>query len=338
MPDFPSNVSQTPYMPGVVTTGVDGQNKVGGTEPGKEDFVMLDPKGNLGSGNTQGNNFMTSRMQSPGTPGGNDVSSTKEALGKFDSQTLGFDIYSVMALFQKLAQTQRDTSRELRQANLQAQVSSLQGAAQDMRKAAEERMVGAIVAGSMQLAGGLVSIGSGVMSGMQALKAGKSLDESNKLTPEGLDPKSKGKMGDSEIEMVDLSKKGTTGTTDSLGGTTLDSEVGKLDKMQSQATQLKQDFEVQMHKAQVTQMVGKGVSESMGGIGGIVHATQDRKGAELDAAAKDKETQAKVFESNVQQSNDLMQQTLDMIRDVRDKLGSIEQSSTETNRGIARNI
>ena len=50
------------------------------------------------------------------------------------------------------------------------------------------------------------------------------------------------------------------------------------------------------------------------------------------------ETQAKVHETGVQHANDMMQQMMDVIRDVRDKLQSIQQAAVETNRGIARNI
>jgi hypothetical protein len=45
-----------------------------------------------------------------------------------------------------------------------------------------------------------------------------------------------------------------------------------------------------------------------------------------------------VAESGAQHANDMMQQMMDVIRDIRDKLGAIEQSRGETNRGIARNL
>lgn len=58
--------------------------------------------------------------------------------------------------------------------------------------------------------------------------------------------------------------------------------------------------------------------------------TETRK-AELDADAK-------VHENYYQQANELLQQTLDNIRDVKEKLSAIQQSRLETNRGVARNI
>ncbi|MBB1625147.1 type III secretion system translocon subunit SctB [Achromobacter sp. UMC71] len=84
--------------------------------------------------------------------------------------------------------------------------------------------------------------------------------------------------------------------------------------------------------------IGQGLSGMAGGVGGIVQAAYDRKAGEADAARSHLEADAKVFESGVQHANDLMQQMMDVIRDVRDKLGAIEQSRSETTRGIARNL
>ena len=84
--------------------------------------------------------------------------------------------------------------------------------------------------------------------------------------------------------------------------------------------------------------MGGGLSGIAGGIGSMVNASQERKAAEHDAKKAELEAQAKVHESGTQQASELAQQMMDVIRDVRDKLGAIEQSRMETNRGIARNI
>lgn len=84
--------------------------------------------------------------------------------------------------------------------------------------------------------------------------------------------------------------------------------------------------------------IGQGLSGMAGGVGGIVQAAYDRKAGEADAARARLEADAKVAESGAQHANDLMQQMMDVIRDVRDKLGAIEQSRSETTRGIARNL
>lgn len=83
---------------------------------------------------------------------------------------------------------------------------------------------------------------------------------------------------------------------------------------------------------------GAGYAGVASGIGTMVNAAQERKAAEHDAKRSELEAQSKVHESGMQQANELAQQMMDVIRDVRDKLSAIEQSRVETNRGIARNI
>ncbi|MGE8689089.1 MAG: type III secretion system translocon subunit SctB [Achromobacter sp.] len=83
---------------------------------------------------------------------------------------------------------------------------------------------------------------------------------------------------------------------------------------------------------------GAGASGVASGIGTIVNAAQERKAAEHDAKRSELEAESKVHESGVQQANEMAQQMMDVIRDLRDKLSAIEQSRMETNRGIARNI
>ena len=72
---------------------------------------------------------------------------------------MGADIYSFMALFQKLAQTMRDTARTDRNTMLQTQVKALQDSANEMRSAAALRFAAGVVQGAMQLAGGVAQVG-----------------------------------------------------------------------------------------------------------------------------------------------------------------------------------
>jgi hypothetical protein len=189
------------------------------------------------------------------------VSDTVRTLDGLGATDVAGDIYAVMALFQKMAQEQRNSAREVRNSELTAQVQSLNSAAQEIRNAAQDRFVGAVVAGSMQIAGGLV----------QAGLAGSS-------------------FGKGQVEAGAL-----TGT-------------------------------------------GTGLGQAMSGIGSIANASMELKAAGHDAKKAELEATAKVHESASQQANDMMQQMMDVIRDVREKLGSIEQSRVETTRGIARNI
>lgn len=84
-----------------------------------------------------------------------------DAMSRLSEQKVQTDIYAFMALFQQLAQTMRSSAREVRANELQAQVDTLKGAAQEMRDAAKDRMIGAMTQGAFQIFGGLAQAGSG---------------------------------------------------------------------------------------------------------------------------------------------------------------------------------
>ncbi|WP_142848241.1 type III secretion system translocon subunit SctB [Telmatospirillum sp. J64-1] len=75
------------------------------------------------------------------------------------------DIFTMMALFQKLGQEMRTAAREERLAETQIQMQALGDAANKMREAAQARLTGAIIQGTMQIAGGIAQ-------GMGAMAAG----------------------------------------------------------------------------------------------------------------------------------------------------------------------
>lgn len=235
------------------------------------------------------------------------ASGVANSLGNLTETQVSADIYAVMALFQKMAQEQRNAAREVRTTEMQAQVGALKDAAQEIRNAAQERFVGAVVAGAMQIAGGVASIGAGAVSMGYAASAAKS----NKLSGEFTE-----QAGYARAE-------GNADIADTFSGAAkqFDAKAGLLSA-----------------KAGFATATGQGSAGILGGVGGIVQATQEKKAAEHDASKAELEANAKVHDSAVQQANDLMQQMMDVIRDVKDKLGAIEQSRLETNRGIARNI
>lgn len=93
------------------------------------------------------------------------------------------------------------------------------------------------------------------------------------------------------------------------------------------------------------QRTGKLVSDSIQGTGSVINgvgaftaAGFSRDAAEADADKANLDTEAKMHENAQQQANETMQQMMDVIRDVREKLQSIEQANLETSRSIARNI
>lgn len=91
-------------------------------------------------------------------------------------------------------------------------------------------------------------------------------------------------------------------------------------------------------QGQMWQGFGQGASGVTGGIGGMIGAEWTKRADMHDAERAQYDAQAKVHETAVGHASDMMQQMMDVIRDVRDKLQSIQQAAIETNRGIARNI
>ena len=61
--------------------------------------------------------------------------------------------------------------------------------------------------------------------------------------------------------------------------------------------------------------------------------------ADLDEVAKSRlETDAKVYETAFQNSNEMMQSAQEVIQDMKEKAAAVVQAQSESTRGIARNI
>jgi hypothetical protein len=224
--------------------------------------------------------------------------STGDPFGKIGAETVAIDIYSVMALFQKCAQEMRNQAREVRSSEMQAQVASLKDAAKEIRKAAEDRLQQAIIQGAFQITGGAVSIGMSVAGGVLNAKSIRKGGE--------VDPDTGVRVNPADNKPIDL--------------------------------QVVQDSKLQGNWGSGL----SGTAQSTGGmfssLGGMIAAGKEQEAAERDAKKSELESDARVHEQSVQQANDLMQQMMDVIRDVREKLGAIDQARNETNRGIARNV
>ncbi|MGN6580389.1 MAG: type III secretion system translocon subunit SctB [Bordetella sp.] len=268
----------------------------------------------------------------PGANGRKDAGGANEAMKNLNSETMATDIYSVMALIQKLAQEQRNSARAIRDSNLEQQVSQMKSAADEIRNAAQDRFVGAVVAGAMQIAGGVVQMGSAVASGIKSAQAASKLTEANQASKSAVN---------AQNDIMEL-RQNSKGLVDKELRQEFSQRIGDLKKQSNldtaNANFLKSQADDLSTKAGNRQAFGQGASGLLGGIGGIVNASQERKASEHDAKKSELETSAKISDTNMQQANDFMQQMMDMIRDVRDKLSAIEQSNVETNRGIARNI
>ena len=355
MSEIPSSPINRPIiMPESVPQG----GSVGDTQKTSTlpNVVMLEnlppmPGGIGGLANSR-QQIMSATLPAPPNGGGSSEvkNATIQALGGFNMDGMSTDIYAVMAMIQKIAQSQRDSARQIRDASLQQQVTQLQGAADEIRKAAQDRFVGAVVQSAMQIGAGVAQIGAGVASAVQMGKATSMKEDPNikanqqeiaslnkeseglaSYTPKELDAMSKN-PGISSSELANKAQ-------DSSRKAEIDSRIDNLKQQNIDAQTRFGDAKKMLEaKSGSSLEYGKGISSVLGGIGGLVNATMEQKAAQHDATKAELETQAKVDETNNQQANDFMQQMMDVIRDVREKLSSVQQSTIETNRGIARNI
>ncbi|MDK2123490.1 type III secretion system translocon subunit SctB [Parachitinimonas caeni] len=218
------------------------------------------------------------------------------------------DIYAFMTLFTKMAQESRQSARIMREADLQSQINDLKEAAQKIRDAAQQRFVSAVVQGACQIGMGALQMGSAAASGYQM---GKSISNSNNAADL--------KQGASSIKEA--------AKTDSSLKSEAANWTAASDKASANATKFS-------NSAEAYRMGGQGLGQLADGAGKIGAAYADKQAADEEAMRSELEASSKVHEAARDKDNELMQQMMDIIRDIRDKLAAIEQSNSETNRKI----
>jgi hypothetical protein len=231
-------------------------------------------------------------------------------LDKLSGDDVQGDIYAFMSLFQKLAQTMRQTAQTQRTSELVAQVSELQNAAEQMEKAATMRLVAGCVQSGLQIAGGLAQIGFSSASLKSSVQGAKLEAQGSKM------------IAGSENQMKGPESMGA--------GQRLDMKNSGID-IQSSGKQLSAVGANQQSTGQAVGSIMTGAGQVAGSGFNYAADKEEQKKAEMDVRAKEHE----VAQNH---ANEMMQQMMEVIRDIKDKLQSIQQTSIETNRGIARNI
>lgn len=255
----------------------------------------------------------------PELAAGDAVSHTRAALDNLDTARLGEDIYALMAVLQQASQQMREAARVTRDAEATRQTQALGDAASQMRQAANERMAGAIVAGAMQMAGGLVQLGAGLTAGLQAMSGAAAQAK-----------------GAAFSEQASTSRKVAAGLHDAPE---LQATVqARATQLEAQAASFGAEAARSSAKSQRVSSVAQAGAATAGGIGGLTSAAQERRAAEHEARRAELEVEAKVHETASRRADEAMQQMLDIIRGIREKLVGMEQSRSETVRSVARNI
>ncbi|MGZ8141121.1 type III secretion system translocon subunit SctB [Bordetella bronchiseptica] len=258
-------------------------------------------------------------LPAPDLLAGGSVSRARAALDDLDAARLGEDIYALMAVLQQASQQMRDAARIARDAEATRQTQALGDAASQMRQAASERMAGAIVAGAMQIAGGFVQLGAGLAAGLQAMGGAAAQAK-----------------GAAFSEQASTSRKVAAGLHDAPE---LQATVqARATQLEAQAASFGADAARSSAKSQRVSSVAQAGAAAAGGIGGLASAAQERRAAEHEARRAELDVEAKVHETASRRADEAMQQMLDIIRGIREKLAGMEQSRSETARSVARNI
>ena len=284
------------------------------------------------------------QLQAPAASGKSDAQGAAQALAALNAGTASVDIFAIMAAFQKSAQEMRSSARQTRQSELEGQVADLKSAAQEIRNAAQDRFSAAVVQGSMQIAGGALSLGMAGAGALKSLKGANMEAQAGafKTEADGLETQAgalKAQADDIEnqpgapiveAEGMDNDPDALRAKADGLSvqakdlSAQADSVSAAAGKLQSQNTALKD--------------VVKGVSGVLGSAGALASTALERNAAGHDAAKATDEATAQVHAQGVQDASDTMQQMLGVIQDIQNKLGAIEQANTDSIKGIARNI
>lgn len=256
------------------------------------------------------------------------------------------DIYAIMGLIQKSAQEMRNVNREIRAGELDAQVGEFLSAADDMQEAATFRLAAGIVQGSVQmLAAGAQAVGSirAAQKSAQAMNpqsqaaqlkdsAQKMNDCAAKFTTEAQDLRTQAGVAKSRTTVQNLQAKAQAaeGKADYLR-----TNARSMDKMVADKQAQVDGFN---ESARSLSSNGDTAGKLLGGLGEIATSGLKFAADSADASARRHEARAKLHESASAGANEMMQQMMDVIHDVKDKLDSIDQSRIETTRDIARNI
>ncbi|WP_263768584.1 type III secretion system translocon subunit SctB [Propionivibrio soli] len=242
-------------------------------------------------------------------------------LESFNSGDVLIDSMELMKVFQQCAMTMRKAGREQRAAELSSQISALNSAADEMKKAAAQHLAAGIVQGAMGIAAGCVQIGAGAV---QIGQAGTALDAGTEAA----------KTTKSFDEATAKSKQFLADGNEALSKT----YAGKASGLKATAAEQTAEASYWGSRAQATGQIGTGVSQVVSSSGGIVSSVLTYQAAEHEHAKGKLEAEAKVHEAGVEHAKEMMQQALEIIQDVKDKIAAIQQAQAETNRGIARNV
>lgn len=239
-------------------------------------------------------------MDAPDETSSADAAKAAQTMASFPQAELQADIFSMMKLFQGMEREERNSARMDREASLQVKVTELNSQATEMEAAADKRYTSAMINGISQIVGGAMSVG---------MATGGAIRQVQGIRAEA--------AGAASIARGDMAENGLNNSW----GATMQT-LGKTQQAQGMA---------------MGQSAG-GLGQMASGAGGLIAAGYDKDATKDDVAAKRSETNATVADTAMQAANDRMQRAKEIIDDMKEKIAAMEQSTIETNKGIARNV
>lgn len=236
-------------------------------------------------------------------------------LAAMSQQDVLVDSFAFMALFQKMAQTMRESAMQDRTASMERQLSALDDAASKMKEAAAQRFAAAVVSGAIQIASGALQAGVAIGGGAMQLRGSNMKTEAADLGEFAQATKFNAQQLGG-VDGIDLHQIGANAQLSanalSKAGTRLETTGGAI------------------------QQGGKSVGEMAQGAGAIGKAGLEFGASKTDAEKMAADAQATVERSQYEKANDLVRHMQDLIRDIQEKLSSIEQAASDTRKQITR--
>jgi len=232
--------------------------------------------------------------------------STIEHLGALGSLELRADMDDFMKVFLKMNQESRNSARTQRDVAMLKESTTHQQVVEQMKKSANERFKGALSSGVLQILSGMAQAGSSAYSAHKTLQAGQ-------LKAEG-----KGMLQELKAGAAQMGPK-------------------RQAALQTGGDELLRQSRIAGGLAGKAQAFSQGAG-AIAVTGNMIGAYFTSKADMHDAQRAELEALASVLSTSAQQSNDAMQQHQDAIRDLLEKMQSMDQATVATNSGIARNF
>jgi hypothetical protein len=282
------------------------------------------------------------------------------AAGKLDNSAIlvGSTLLDVMTILHELGQQMRQSAKDSRAVAREAEVDKLQEAASKIRQGAMFALASGITSGVMTIGGGLMSgIGAAkgantAIKGIQSANAAK-VDMSQTLKnlqvgqqQPGTTPTSNLASGDIQVGRA-RSNTITQAPGNQLPGssapTVADTRTGQVQKqgllsqlrdklLDSKATQVA----IQSKSVDVSSQLGnmqmqkwQAAGQIMSGSGQVAGAVLDSQSKMMDARRAELEAESKGFGYQAQEADEIVQKMLELMRDVRQKFGEIEQARSQ---------